>query len=89
MGWQVRIMVQKQVQFHSPFGPPIFGPWEKRQTQRNGGAVQRQQLVLEFEPVLAVTGQFADLKGLVKKLLIHLPGPMGVGIRQSVYWVLS
>jgi len=76
-------MIEQEMQFHGPFGPSERGPWEQRQTEGYGRAVQGEQLVLESEFVFSWSCTFTYRKGLVEEISEHLPCPMGIGIGEG------
>ena len=43
---EVVVMIQQNVGLHAPFGAPELCPREQGQAQRNGGGIQREQLIL-------------------------------------------
>ena len=55
---QVIVVVQQDVGLDAAFGSAKLGPREHRQAQRNRGRVQREQLVLETELLLALSQPF-------------------------------
>jgi hypothetical protein len=57
IGREVALMIQQKVELDGSLGAPKLGPGEKRQTQRDGHAIQGKQLVLEAGlPVLGCGG---------------------------------
>lgn len=82
-GGQIAVMIQKQMQFHGTLGAAKSGPGKQGQTQRDGGTVQRQELVSETEAMFPQPCHLADIKRLVKQVAVQLPGAMGIGIGQG------
>jgi hypothetical protein len=48
-------VIEQDMRFDAALGATELGPREQGETQRNGCRIQRQQLVVEAEPVLAGT----------------------------------
>jgi hypothetical protein len=44
---EIPVVIQKEVKLDKPFGPAERGSGKRRQAQRNGGTVERQQLVFK------------------------------------------
>ena len=75
------LMIEQQMQLHRSFGAPVLRPVEDRSAEFDQRGVQREQFVLETEPVRA--GHFAAAgEQLIKHAAIELPGPVFVGIGQ-------
>jgi hypothetical protein len=53
VSWQVIVMVEQDMSFDATLGAAEVRPREHGEAQRDGGRIQRQQLILEAEPVLA------------------------------------
>ncbi len=81
-GGQVAIVVEGEVQLHRALGSPEHGPFEHLRAQIDHRGVQGQQLVLKTKFVRA--GDLAaPRQQLIKHLLVELPRPMGIRIRQG------
>jgi len=76
-------VVQQQMQFDGPLGPPEAGPVEHRQAEIDRGGVQADQLVLESELLPCSHLHPTALEELEEDLFIKLPGAMLVGIGQG------
>ena len=79
-------MVQQNVRFDATLGPAKLGPGKQFQAQRDGGRIQRQQLVLETELLLALPQPFRitePLERRKKQILIQLGRAVFIGIGES------
>ena len=83
VGGQVPIVIEKQVELNRSFGSAELSPREKSQTKGNGGAVEGKQLVLKTKFAILESCHSANLKGVIKQVLKHLPRPMGVSVRKG------
>ena len=80
---EVPIVVQKQVQFDRPLGPPEMGPVKDAQAQVDGGRIEADQFVLESEFLLSRKLASASVEQLHKQMLIQLPGTVLIRIGQG------
>src|ERR1039458_998011 len=83
---QVIVVVQQDVRLDAALGPAKLGPREQLQAQRNSGRVEREQLVLEPELLLARSQPFFVAEPVergVEQVLVQLGGPVFVGIGKS------
>src|ERR1035437_7619374 len=80
---QVIVVVQQNVSLDAALGTAKLGPRKKRQAQRDGGRVEREQFVLETELLLALPQSFfvagPGERG-EEQILVQLGGPVLVGI---------
>jgi hypothetical protein len=73
-------VIEKQVKLNGSFGSTELRPREKGQAQRNGGAIEGKQFILEAKFAVPWSGHPTDLESLVKQITKHLPWSVGVGI---------
>jgi hypothetical protein len=76
-------MIQKQMQFDSPFGSAKFGPVKEADTEVNNGGIEADQFVLKPELFLDLDLALASFEELHKDSLVELPGTVLIGISQS------
>ena len=81
VGGQVPIVIEKQMKLNRSFGSAELSPREKGQTKGNCGTIQGEQLVLKPKFAILRSCHSANLKGVIKQVLKHLPRPMGVSVR--------
>jgi len=85
---QVAVVIEQQVQLDGTFGGAKLGPIVHLQTQVDHGGIQAHQFVLEAELLRPLRPRQRQL-GLkaceqqVKHILIQLPGPMLVHVREG------
>ena len=85
-GRHIVIVVQEDVRFDAAFGTPELRPGKQAQTQRYGGRVQREKLVLEAEFVLArpqLSLVTESLKKTPEEVFEQGRGAMLIGIGQG------
>jgi len=72
------------MQFHRTLGTPELCSGEHAQAQRDGGAVQRKQLVLESElPLPSRYGASVPVQQEIEQIPVHLPWTVRIGIGKS------
>ena len=76
---EVAVMIEREMELHRALGPAERGPREHLRTQVDDGGVDRHQLVLEAELLLAGR-RLAPAQQLVEDTLVQLPRPMRVGV---------
>jgi hypothetical protein len=82
---QVAVMIEEQMQLHSPLGALVLRPAEHRRAQIDHRGVERQKLVLETELLLRPRRQLlAAPEQAVEDCLVELPGPVRVGVSERV-----
>ena len=79
---QVAVMVQREVEFDRALGPTERRPRKHLRAEVDDRGVDRQQLVLEPEPLRRGDAP-AALEQLIEDLLIELPRAMGIRIGQA------
>src|SRR5262245_62314181 len=82
----VVVMVQDQVDFDAAFHLFELRPWKQRKAQRNGGRVQRQQLVFETKRFCARTKHRLVTKSIEcfpEQLFEQTGWPMLIGVAQA------
>jgi hypothetical protein len=80
---KVPIVVQEQVQFDRPLGPPEMSPVKDAQAQVDGGRVEADQFVFESELLLSRKLASTSVEQLDKQMLIKLPGTVLIRIGQG------
>jgi hypothetical protein len=63
---KVSVMMQKQMEFDQSFGPAKLRPGEKGQAQRDGGRIEREELVPESEFVAFGSGHSTHVHCLIE-----------------------
>jgi len=80
---QVAVVVQKQMKLNRSLGLSKPRPVKKGGAKLNNRGIQAKKLVLEPKPALAKVQLPTSAQELIKYLLVQLPWPVFVGIRQG------
>ena len=86
IGRQITIVIQKEVEFYSPFSPSELRPGKEGKARRDSGAVKREQLVFESELMFSRWCCFAGIKGLIEEIPEHFPGSVGIGVGEGRFF---